>query len=99
MGGSGGGRGGKAAPEPPPALLPPHGAPLLPKNTEKKPPRGKAEKVPFQKVLFPGAAKLEQFGPMPLFALLIAELAIPGINIFGTIIGKPTAIIMKEFLQ
>ena len=44
-------------------------------------------------------SKLERFGPMPLFALLIAELAIPGINIFGTLIGKPTAIIMEAFLQ
>ena len=44
-------------------------------------------------------SKLEQFGPMPLFALLVAELAIPGVNIFGNIIGKPVAIIMRAFLQ
>ena len=44
-------------------------------------------------------SKLDQFGPMPLLALLIAELAIPGINILGTLIGKPTAIIMEAFLQ
>ena len=44
-------------------------------------------------------SKLEQFGPMPLFALLVAELAIPGINIFSNIIGKPAAAIIRAFLQ
>jgi len=43
-------------------------------------------------------SQLEKYGPMPLFALLLVEMAVPGVSITGLIINKPVSMILNTLL-
>ena len=43
-------------------------------------------------------SQLEKYGPMPLFALLLVEMAVPGISIIGLVVEKPVSVILNSLL-